>query len=344
MRVLITGGAGFIGSHLTDALLQRGYHVTIIDDLSTGKMENFAHVRAYPNFHFAIETITNEAVMDRLVSECDMIFHLASAVGVELIVNRPVEVIERCVLGTEVVLKIANRYKKKVLITSTSEIYGKNTKVPFSENDDRFLGPTTKSRWSYSCSKAIDEFLALAYFKEKKLPVVIVRLFNTVGPRQTGQYGMVLPRFVQAAMHNQPVQVYGDGTQSRCFCYVGEVVGALIALANHPDAVGQIFNLGSKEEITIMGLAQKVKTIIGSHSEIVKVPYEEAYEQGFEDMARRVPDLTKIKRLIGYESKVKLEEMIRRIWEYFLEKERNGVLQEHDQKPPAVYLREPAIL
>ncbi|MDZ7267420.1 MAG: GDP-mannose 4,6-dehydratase [candidate division KSB1 bacterium] len=324
MKVLITGGAGFIGSHLTDALLQRGHTVTIIDDLSTGKLENIAHVRAFPNFHFAIETIMNETVMDRLVSECDLIFHLASAVGVELIVNRPVEVIERCVLGTEIVLKIANRYKRKVLLTSTSEVYGKSTKVPFSEEDDRILGPTTKSRWSYSCSKAIDEFLALAYYKEMKLPVVIVRLFNTVGPRQTGQYGMVVPRFVQAAMHNKPLRVYGDGTQSRCFGYVGDVVQALIALASHPQAVGQIFNIGSNEEVTIMELAERVRAIIGSSSEIVKVPYSEAYEAGFEDMQRRVPDLTKIKRLIGYEPSVKLDQIIRSIWEYFQEKEKNG--------------------
>lgn len=324
MNVLITGGAGFVGSHLAEALLQRGQQVTIIDDLSTGRMENLAHIRAFPHFRFAIETIMNESVMDRLVSECDMIYHLASAVGVELIVNRPVEVIERCILGSEVVLKIANRYKKKVLITSTSEVYGKSSKVPFSEEDDRILGPTTKSRWSYSCSKAIDEFLALAYLKEKKLPVVLVRLFNTVGPRQSGQYGMVVPRFVQAALNSQPIRVYGDGTQSRCFGYVGDVVNAIIALANHPGAVGQIFNIGSDEEITIMDLAQKVKTITGSQSEIVKIPYEEAYEQGFEDMARRVPDLTKIKKLIGYSPKVKLDEIITRVRDYFIEQKQNA--------------------
>jgi UDP-glucose 4-epimerase len=317
MNVLITGGAGFVGSHLAETLLQRGQHVTIIDDLSTGRMENFAPIRQFPHFRFAIETIMNEAVMDRLVSECDMIYHLASAVGVELIVNRPVEVIERCILGSEVVLKIANRYKKKVLITSTSEVYGKSSKVPFSEDDDRILGPTTKSRWSYSCSKAIDEFLALAYHKEKQLPVVLVRLFNTVGPRQTGQYGMVVPRFVQAAMNNEPVRVYGDGTQSRCFGYVGDVVNAMIALAEHPGAVGQIFNIGSNEEISIMELAQKIKTLTGSQSEIVKIPYEQAYEQGFEDMARRVPDLTKIKKLIGYTPKTKLDEIILRVRDYF---------------------------
>jgi len=324
MNVLITGGAGFVGSHLAETLLQQGQHVTIIDDLSTGRMENIEHIRAFPHFRFAIETIMNEAVMDRLVSECDMIYHLASAVGVELIVNRPVEVIERCILGSEVVLKIANRYKKKVLITSTSEVYGKSSKVPFSEEDDRILGPTTKSRWSYSCSKAIDEFLALAYYKEKQLPVVLVRLFNTVGPRQTGQYGMVVPRFVQAAMNNQPIRVYGDGTQSRCFGYVGDVVNAMIALMDHPEAVGQIFNIGSNEEISIMELAKKVKAIAGSQSEIVKIPYEEAYEQGFEDMARRVPDLTKIKKLIGYTPKIKLDEIIVRVRDYFAEQQRHG--------------------
>jgi len=318
MKVLITGGAGFIGSHLTDALLAAGDTVTVIDDLSTGRMENFAHVRQHPNFHFAIETIMNESVMDRLVSECDVIYHLASAVGVELIVSSPVEVIERCVLGSETVLKIANRYKRKVLITSTSEVYGKNTKVPFSEEDDRLLGPTTKSRWSYSCSKAIDEFLALAYFKEKGLPVVIVRLFNTVGPRQTGQYGMVVPRFVKQALENQDLTVYGDGTQSRCFGYVGDVVGALIALMQRPEALGQIFNVGNTEEVTILALAQRVRELLGSKSQIRLIPYEEAYEQGFEDMSRRVPDLSKIKRLIEYEPRVDLNGIIKRIHQYFL--------------------------
>ena len=313
MKVLITGGAGFIGSHLTDALLEQDHHVTIIDDLSTGRMENFTHVRNHPNFHFAIETIMNETVMDRLVSECDVIYHLASAVGVELIVSSPVEVIERCVLGSETVLKIANRYKRKVLITSTSEVYGKSTKVPFCEDDDRLLGPTTKSRWSYSCSKAIDEFLALAYFKEKGLPIVIVRLFNTVGPRQTGQYGMVVPRFVKQALEGRELTVYGDGTQSRCFGFVGDVVGALMKLMNHPQAVGQIFNIGNTQEVTIMELAQRVLAITSSQSKIKLVPYEEAYEQGFEDMARRVPDLTKIKTLIGYEPKVDLDGIISRM-------------------------------
>lgn len=319
MNILITGGAGFIGSHLTDALLQRGHHVTIIDDLSTGKIENINHVRAFPNFQFVIETIINEAVMDRLVSECDAIFHLASAVGVELIVEKPVEVIERCILGSEIVLKIANRYKKKVLITSTSEVYGKNNKIPFNEEDDRLLGPTTKSRWSYSCSKAIDEFLALAYYKEKQLPIILARLFNTIGPRQTGQYGMVVPRFVQASMQNQNLLVYGTGEQSRCFSYVGDVVEALIGLMNHSNAVGEIYNIGNDEEISIMDLAEKVKKITGSQSEIVKVPYEEAYEAGFEDMERRVPDLRKIKKLINYKPQVQLDEMITKIWQGFKE-------------------------
>ncbi|MCA9743081.1 MAG: GDP-mannose 4,6-dehydratase [Deferribacteres bacterium] len=326
MKILITGGAGFVGSHLTDALLQRGHHVTIIDDLSTGRMENFAHVRALPNFHFVIETVMNETVMDRLVSECDMIYHLASAVGVELIVNKPVEVIERCILGSEMVLKIANRYKRKVLITSTSEIYGKSAKVPFSEEDDSVLGATTKSRWSYACSKAIDEFLALAYHKEFDLPAVLVRLFNTVGPRQTGQYGMVVPRFVQQAMRNEPLTVYGDGKQQRCFGYVGDVVGALVALMEQPKAVGQIFNIGNNQEVSIMELAERVIKIIGSKSKIKQIPYEEAYEAGFEDMTRRVPDLTKIKKLIGYKPTVGLDEIIHKIHRYFLTRESNGVV------------------
>ena len=316
MRALITGGAGFIGSHLADSLIQQGHEVTIIDDLSTGSMENFAHLQAMPHFRFAVESIMNEAVMDRLVSECDVIYHLAAAVGVELIISKPVEVIERCVLGSDVVLKTANRYRKPVLLTSTSEIYGKNTQVPFNEEADRVLGATTRSRWSYSCSKAIDEFLALAYHKEKGLPVVIVRLFNTVGPRQTGRYGMVLPRFVEAAMKDEPITVFGDGSQSRCFCHVSDVVRALGELATHRAAIGQVFNLGSSQEVSILGLAERVKQIVGSSSEIVTVPYSEAYEEGFEDMARRVPDLGKIEKLIGYRPKVELDQIIRSIWEH----------------------------
>ncbi|HQU73833.1 MAG TPA: GDP-mannose 4,6-dehydratase [Calditrichia bacterium] len=307
MKVLITGGAGFIGSHLTDALLQKGHQVTIVDDLSTGRMENFQHVRHYPNFHFVIESIMNETVMDRLISECDVIYHLASAVGVELIVNHPVEVIERCVIGTHIVLKIANRYKRKVLLTSTSEIYGKNSNPPFSEEDDRVLGPTTRSRWSYSSSKAIDEFLALAYHKEMDLPVVIVRLFNTVGPRQSDQYGMVVPRFVTQALKGEPITVYGDGEQSRCFCHVKDVVRALTTLMEHEAAVSEIFNIGSQEEVTIMQLAKRVIERTASKSQVVKIPYEQAYESGFEDMRSRKPNLNKIKKAINWQPTYSLD-------------------------------------
>lgn len=319
MKVLITGGAGFIGSHLSDRLIAAGHRVTAVDDLSTGRLENVAHLEGAPGFQFVHESIMHEAVMDRLVSECDVVYHLASAVGVELIVSRPVEVIERCILGTEIVLKTAHRYKKKVLLTSTSEVYGKNQRVPFAEDDDRVLGPTTKSRWSYSCAKAIDEFLALAYLKEKKLPIVIVRLFNTVGPRQTGQYGMVVPRFVQQALAGKPLTVYGDGSQQRCFGYVGDVVGALVGLMEHPGAVGQIFNIGNTEEVSILDLAKRVIKLTNSSSTITMVPYDVAYEAGFEDMARRIPDLTRVKSLIGYQPKVGLDEIIARIAEHFRE-------------------------
>jgi UDP-glucose 4-epimerase len=317
MKALITGGAGFIGSHLSDRLLEAGHGVMAVDDLSTGRLSNVAHLQDVPGFQFVHETIMHEAVMDRLVSECDVVYHLASAVGVELIVSRPVEVIERCVLGTEIVLRTAHRYKKKVLLTSTSEIYGKNARVPFSEDDDRVLGPTTKSRWSYSCAKAIDEFLALAYQKEKHLPIVIARLFNTIGPRQTGQYGMVVPRFIQQAMRGEPLTVYGDGSQQRCFAYIGDVAGALMNLMGHPSAVGQIFNVGSTEEVSIMELAERVIRVTKSSSTVTMVPYDVAYEAGFEDMARRIPDLARIKSLIGYEPRVPLDESIRRIADHF---------------------------
>lgn len=316
MKYLITGGAGFIGSHLSDELIHRGHEVVIIDDLSTGRMENIEHLKADDAFHFAIETITNESVMDRLVYECDAIFHLAAAVGVDLIVNRPVEVIERNILGTEVVLKIANRYKKKVFMASTSEIYGKSESVPFREEDDRILGPTTRNRWCYSSSKAVDEFLGLAYFKEKNLPVVIGRYFNTVGPRQTGQYGMVVPRFVKQALRGDPISVFGDGCQSRCFTYVKDVVKASVDLLDHPEAVGQIFNIGNDEEITINALADRILKLTGSKSEIQHIPYDVAYERGFEDMRRRIPDLSKIKKAIGYSPKVNLDETLGKIVEY----------------------------
>jgi UDP-glucose 4-epimerase len=319
MRVLITGGAGFIGSHLSDRLVEAGHRVTVVDDLSTGSMANIAHLEGAPGFQFVHETIMHEAVMDRLISDCDAIFHLASAVGVELIVSRPVEVIERCVMGTEIVLRTAHRYKRKVLITSTSEIYGKNGRVPFAEDDDRLLGPTTKSRWSYSCAKAVDEFLALAYHKEKQLPIVIVRLFNTVGPRQSGQYGMVVPRFVQQALCGKPLTVYGDGSQQRCFGYVGDIVGALVALMDHPRAAGQIFNVGNTEEISILELAKRVVQLTNSTSTIQMIPYDVAYEAGFEDMARRIPDLTRVHSLIGYTPTARLDEIILRIADHLRE-------------------------
>lgn len=317
MRALITGGAGFIGSHLTEELLRRGDLVYVIDDLSTGRLENLENVMSSPRFGIAVESILNETVMDRLVSECDIIYHLAAAVGVELIVSKPVGVIQTNILGTDMVLKLANRYLKKVIITSTSEIYGKSDHVPFKENDDRILGPTTKNRWSYSSSKAIDEFLALAYYKEKRLETIIVRLFNTVGPRQTGRYGMVLPRFVVQALKGEPITVYNDGTMIRCFTYVNDVVDAMINLAHHSEAVGNIFNIGSTEAISIKDLALKIKEKTGSDSPIKYVPYDEAYEHGFEDMAVRVPDLSKIKALIGYQPSINLDGILDKVIEYF---------------------------
>ncbi len=318
MKALITGGAGFIGSHLAEQLLARGDEVCVIDDLSTGKLENVAHLRNHPRFHLAVETILNETVMDRLVSECDVIFHLAAAVGVELIVKSPVETIERNVLGTHVVLRLAARYLRKVLITSTSEIYGKSESIPFCEEDDRVLGATTKSRWSYSCSKAIDEFLALAYHKEKGVPTVIMRLFNTVGPRQTGRYGMVIPRLVRQALAGEPLTVYGDGEQVRCFTYVADVVWAAMHLMDEPRAIGEVFNVGNDKGISIVELARKIIAMTGSKSEISFVPYSKAYEEGFEDMRIRVPSLAKVHSVIGYEPKVQLDETLQHVIDHFL--------------------------
>lgn len=318
-RVLITGGAGFIGSHLSEALLGEGHEVTIIDNLSTGRFENIEHLTGDPRFRFAIETITNMAVMDRLVSECDVIYHLAAAVGVDLIVRSPIHTIETNVRGTDIVLQTARRYRRKVLLASTSEIYGKSNHPVFSEDNDRVLGPTTKSRWSYSTSKALDEFLALAYYKETGLPVVIFRLFNTVGPRQRGRYGMVIPRFVQWALAGEPIQVYGDGQQSRCFASVSDVVRALIGLLDCQEAVGEVFNVGTQEEIRIIDLAAKVKALTDSDSEIVLVPYHEAYETGFEDMRRRMPDISKIERVIGWQPEKSLAQTLQEIVTYFRE-------------------------
>ncbi len=316
-RALITGGAGFIGSHLADQLLELGHEVQIIDDLSTGSIENIEHLKSHPRFRYTIDTIANEAVLAELIDRADIVYHLAAAVGVKLIVESPVSTIETNIHGTEVVLKHANKKKKKVLLASTSEVYGKSTTIPFGEDHDLVLGPTFKGRWSYACSKAIDEFLALAYWHEKKLPVVIVRLFNTVGPRQTGRYGMVLPTFVKQALLNHPITVYGDGTQSRSFTYVGDVVQALISLADRPEAVGEIYNVGSVGEITIDDLAGLVRELAGSSSEIVHVPYAEAYEEGFEDMPRRLPDIRKIAALIGYQPTLDIGQIVQRVIDYY---------------------------
>jgi UDP-glucose 4-epimerase len=317
MRVLITGGAGFVGSHLSEALLDRGDEVFILDNLSTGSIENVVHLKGNPRFHYTIDTVSNEPVLAELIDRCDIVVHLAAAVGVKLIVEQPVHTIETNVHGTEVVLKHANKKKKLVLIASTSEVYGKSADVPFREDADLVLGATAKHRWAYACSKMIDEFLALAYWKEKKLPVIIVRLFNTVGPRQTGQYGMVIPNFVRQALAGQPITVFGDGTQSRSFTYVGDVVKAMVALIDEPRAVGQVFNIGNGKEISIRELAEKVKQMTGSRSEIVTVPYEKAYEAGFEDMARRVPDIGRIQALVGYAPTVELDETLVRVIEHF---------------------------
>jgi UDP-glucose 4-epimerase len=313
MRILITGGAGFIGSHLAEALLDEAHEVFALDDLSTGSIENIVHLKGHPRFHYTIGSVFDDQTVAELVDRADVVFHLAAAVGVRLIVQEPVRTIETNVHGTEVILRHAAKKKKLVFIASSSEVYGKNASVPFREDADLVMGATTRHRWAYACSKALDEFLALAYWKERQLPVVIVRLFNTVGPRQTGQYGMVLPRFARQAMTGQPITVYGDGTQSRSFGYVSDVVGALVRLMSEPRAVGEVFNVGNVEEVRITELAARIKAQTGSVSEIVTVPYDRAYEAGFEDMPRRVPDLTKIRRLIGYAPKVTLDEMIARV-------------------------------
>ena len=316
MRVLITGGAGFIGSHLADAYVERGDEVFIIDDLSTGSIENIHHLKPHPRFHYTIDSVHNQPVVAELVDQCDVVFHLAAAVGVKLIVESPVRTIETNVRGTEVVLAQANKKKKKVLVASTSEVYGLSDQVPFREDGNLVMGATTKGRWSYACSKAIDEFLALAYWREKKLPTIVVRLFNTVGPRQTGQYGMVIPTFVKQALADRPLTVYGDGKQTRCFGYVGDVVGALVKLMDHEEAVGGVFNIGSNQEVTILELAERVRELIKSKSEIVFVPYDEAYEEGFEDMPRRVPDISKVNKLVGFRPEVMLDEILQSVVDY----------------------------
>ena len=316
MNALITGGAGFIGSHLAERLLEQGHGVIVIDNLSTGSIENIRHLKGRERFSYAIDSITNESLLAELIDRSDVVFHLAAAVGVKLIVEQPVYTIETNVHGTEVVLKHANKKKKLVFIASTSEVYGKSADVPFREAADLVLGPSVKHRWAYACSKLIDEFLALAYWKEKKLPVVIVRLFNTVGPRQTGQYGMVLPTFVRQALAGHPITVFGDGTQSRSFTYVGDVVDALIRLVGDKRAIGEVFNIGNTGEVTIADLAARVKAMAGSCSPIHYIPYDQAYEAGFEDMPRRVPDISKIREFVGYEPQMQLDDIIRTVIEH----------------------------
>src|SRR5262245_18278052 len=316
MKVLITGGAGFIGSHLAEEHLKRGDDVYIIDDLSTGSMENIRRIKGLSKFHYYLDSVTSHHLMAELVDLCDSVYHLAAAVGVRLIVGSPVSTIETNVHGTEVVLQHAAKKRKRVLITSTSEVYGKRDRVPFSEDDDLVLGATDKGRWSYGCSKAMDELTAIAYWKEKKVPTVIARLFNTVGPRQIGRYGLVIPNFVRQALAGEDITVYSDGSQSRCFTHVLDVVGALIRLIESQSAVGEVYNIGSEKEVTILELAERVKSLTGSDSRIVFTPYEQAYEEGFEDMLRRVPDLSKIHRLIDYQPTVDLDEILESVIDY----------------------------
>jgi len=316
MKHLITGGAGFIGSHLAEFLLNRGDEVSVIDDLSTGSINNIRHLKSDPKFHYKIDTIMNESLMAELVDECQIIFHMAAAVGVKLIVEDPILTMHTNIQGSEIILKLANKKNKKVILASTSEVYGKGTNIPFAENEDIVLGPSTKNRWSYACSKVIDEFFALAYHKKHDLPVVIARLFNTVGPRQTGQYGMVIPTFIKQALAGSAITVFGDGSQSRCFGYVADVVEGLTSLAFHPDTSGEIFNLGNDQEISIRDLAELIKKKTASRSEIIYIPYDKAYEEGFEDMQRRVPSLEKAKKWINYSPRVILEEIIDKTVEY----------------------------
>ncbi|MFQ5718261.1 MAG: GDP-mannose 4,6-dehydratase [Acidobacteriota bacterium] len=313
MRVLITGGAGFIGSHLAETYLDRGDAVEILDDLSTGSIDNVAHLKSRERFSYTIDSVMNGPLLAEMIDRADVIYHLAAAVGVKLIVKSPVQTIDTNVRGTEQVLRAAAKKNKLVFIASTSEVYGKASKFPFSEDDDLVMGPTVKGRWAYACSKAIDEFLAIAYHKEKALPVIVVRLFNTVGPRQTGRYGMVIPTFVRQALEGEPITVFGDGTQQRSFTYVTDVVRSLVRLAEEPSAIGRVFNIGNDREISIGDLADLVKTMTGSHSPIVRIPYSEAYEEGFEDMMRRVPDISRLRELIGFRPTLEIEAILERV-------------------------------
>ena len=317
MKILITGGAGFIGSHLSEKILAAGHQVAVIDNLSTGSLENIKHLMKDENFSYIIDTILNEPVLEGMIKDCDRIYHLAAAVGVKYIIDNPLLSLKTNISGTENVLEFANKYKKKVLVASTSEIYGKSDSIPFKEDDDRLLGATSISRWSYSCAKAVDEFLSLAYYREKKLPVVIVRCFNTVGPRQTGQYGMVIPKFVKSALLNHPITIFGDGKQSRCFGDVCDVTDGMIKLMNDPKCEGQIFNIGNDVPITIEELAKKIKKMTKSKSKIEFIKYEDAFEEGLEDMQHRKPDLTKIGEYIGYKPKHNLDKILERIIQHF---------------------------
>lgn len=324
MKILITGGAGFVGSHLADKLIGQGHEITVIDDLSTGRYSNIAHLEDRERFRLIIDTVLNEKLMEELIRETDHVYHMASAVGVKLIMEHPVRTIETIFRGTDVVLGFCSRYRKRVLIPSTSEVYGKGASVPFRENDDLLTGSTDKHRWAYACAKTLDEFLAIAHFKETRLPVVVVRLFNTVGPRQTGQYGMVVPRFVHAAIKNEPIEVHGDGTQSRCFGHVLDVVEGLTKLLESPVCFGQVINLGNSEEVTIKQLAERAIELTGSSSKIQFIPYEEAYGEGFEDMRRRVPSLEKAKSLIGYQPTRSLTDIINDVAQEFRDEASNS--------------------
>ena len=323
MKALITGGAGFIGSHLAEFLLKEGWEVRVIDDLSTGSIENIEHLKPHPRFSYVLDTVLNRPLMLELVDRADVVFHLAAAVGVRLIAEQPVRTIETNIKATELVLELCARKGKPVLISSTSEVYGKLDRPKFGEEDDLVLGPTSRSRWCYAASKIIDEFLARAYHRERGLPAVVVRVFNTIGPRQTGQYGMVVPRFVRQALLGEPITVYGDGTQRRSFTWVRDVVNAMVRLVQHPGVYGEVFNIGHTQETSILDLARLVKELTGSPSEIVFVPYEEAYEPGFEDIPRRLPDISKVQRLIGYRPTLDLPEMLERIIAH--ERERLGL-------------------
>jgi UDP-glucose 4-epimerase len=316
MRYLITGGAGFIGSHLSEELLRRGHEVHVVDDLSTGSINNIRHLKTHDRFHYVVDTCSNVQLMAELVDGADIIYHLAAAVGVKLIVESPVRTIETNIRLTEIMLSLANKKKKPIFVASTSEVYGKSEQLPFREDGDLVMGATHKGRWSYACSKAIDEFLAIAYYKERKLPTVVARLFNTVGPRQTGQYGMVVPNFVKQALSGKPITVFGDGKQSRCFTHVQDVVRALIGLMENEANYGQVFNIGNNNEITIGDLAKQVREMCASKSEIAYIPYEKAYEQGFEDMPRRVPDIAKISTAIGWKPTIALPQILTDVIEY----------------------------